>query len=124
MNDDASHPHELLGVREQDVNAIRRKRRVEILCRPLIALLSVLGGFMLGLMSVRAFDWPLSTYPYAAPLVAGGTWRSGRAGGKRGVFLIMVISAVLGFLIGAIAGHHPADSSFGASVEYGVYASK
>ena len=98
-----------------------RLRRLEWLFKPVTAMISAIAGFMLSFSLVAGIEGSSSSYPYAAALTAGlSSDTDRRAKGKGRSLLRLVPWLVAGLLLGAIAGHIAAETSFGASTYYGV----
>ena len=98
-----------------------RLRRLEWLFKPVTAMISAVAGFMLSFSLVAGIEGSSSSYPYAAALTAGlpsGIDRKAKGEGRS--LLRLVPWLVAGLLLGAIAGHIAAKTSFGTSTYYGV----
>ena len=121
MQKDASGLHESLGVNGRDVKAIKRKRKAGMLLRPMTAAFSAVGGAVLGFALTQSIDEPLSSYPYAVSLAAGMTAQAIGTDTRRGTYIILLVSALVGFAAGAIAGHLQSDSSIPTYPKYGVH---
>ena len=102
-----------------------RLRRLEWLFKPVTAMISVVAGFMLSFSLVAGIEGSSSSYPYAAALTAGlplGIDR--KANGEGRSLLRLVPWLVAGLILGAMVSHMTAETSFGATTDYGVFPGK
>ena len=122
---DSMRPNDSLGIDTRDVRAIRKMKRTEALARPLIGLLSSVGGFVLGFALTAASENASTSYPYAVSFAAGATPRETLARGRRWAYLFIAVSLlVVGYLIGAVTGYLWPDDPIdpiNARTYYGVY---
>jgi hypothetical protein len=121
MNERRTSTFSSLGVNTQDIRDLKMERRRAVLASRLLFLVSMVAGFLAGLITTRAV---ISTYPYCVAAVPAAAGRRGRSE----VGLLMIASALLGLIVGGFLGILIPDSGgtstgdLGVAPEYSVYA--
>ena len=130
-NPSASEAMKSLGIEARDLRRVNRQRRRRDFLRLVIGGLAPVLGFIIGYdLAPGPPDAVASAYPYAGAMLATSTSLSrntvaqeaDRGIVKRrltatGIAMAVLVSGVVGYLVGLVAGH----DAYGMGVRYGVY---